>query len=66
MWTFWFPKMLTWWAAPTGRTLQERYPARPGAFTTHYSSVELTEEAFVKKPRGRNWRPEDNQTKITW
>lgn len=33
---------------PRGRTLQERYPAAPGAFVTSYSSVDLPEEAFVK------------------
>lgn len=31
--------------------LQRRYPPRPGAFTTHYSSVELPEAAFVQRPR---------------
>lgn len=28
--------------------LQQRYPCSPQAFTTHYSSVELPEEAFVE------------------
>lgn len=36
---------------PVGRTLQERYPAAPGAFVTSYSSIDLPEEAFVKEPR---------------
>jgi glycosyltransferase involved in cell wall biosynthesis len=45
----------------TARVLQERYPARPGAVATHYSSVELPDEAFVDHPRppGRSsgrWR----------
>jgi glycosyltransferase involved in cell wall biosynthesis len=35
----------------TSETLQRRYPANPGAYTTHYSSVELPEEAFVNTPR---------------
>lgn len=43
---------LIWFRPPTGHTLQERYPARPGVFTTSYSSVELPEEAFVAEPRG--------------
>ena len=35
----------------TGSVLQQRYPPAPGAFTTHYSSVELPDEAFVAEPR---------------
>lgn len=35
----------------TERTLQMRYPPAPGAFTTHYSSVDLPPEAFVPTPR---------------
>jgi glycosyltransferase involved in cell wall biosynthesis len=31
----------------TERTLQERYPAPPGGFSTHYSSVELGRESYV-------------------
>lgn len=31
----------------TAGILQHRYPAAPGAFTTHYSSIELRDEAFV-------------------
>jgi hypothetical protein len=34
--------------APPGRTLRERYPPAPGAYVTWYSSIELTEEWFVK------------------
>lgn len=35
----------------TERVLQRRYPPAPGAFTTHYSSVELPPAAFVNVPR---------------
>ena len=35
----------------TEGALQQRYPPRPGAVTTHYSSVELPEAAFVKEPK---------------
>lgn len=35
----------------TESTLQRRYPPRHGAFTTHYSSVDLSSEAFVAFPR---------------
>lgn len=35
----------------TEQALQRRYPPRPDAFTTHYSSVELPEIAFAKAPR---------------
>ena len=31
--------------------LQSRYPAAPHAFTTHYSSIELPQEAIVNAPR---------------
>jgi glycosyltransferase involved in cell wall biosynthesis len=31
--------------------LQKRYPPAPGAFTTHYSSIELPPEAFADQPR---------------
>lgn len=34
--------------APTGRTLRDRYPPAPGAYVTSYSSIELTEDWFVK------------------
>lgn len=39
-----------WWGGDPpvpGQTLQERYPAAEGAFTTSYSSVDLPEEAFI-------------------
>jgi oligosaccharide repeat unit polymerase len=44
----------------TERALQRRYPPGPGAFSTHYSSVELPDEAFAMQPRsgvaaGRPW-----------
>lgn len=32
----------------TRTVLQQRYPPHPEAFATHYSSIELTEEAFAK------------------
>lgn len=35
----------------TERALQRRYPPAPDAATTHYSSVELGDEAFVSEPR---------------
>jgi len=35
----------------TERTLQERFKPSFGAFTTHYSSVELSDEAFVTTQR---------------
>lgn len=35
----------------TEQTLQRRYPPTQGAFTTHYSSIELPEKAFVNAPR---------------
>ncbi len=41
----------------TERTLQERYPPAPGAFTTHYSSIALRPEAFAAAPR----RPGDGR-----
>jgi glycosyltransferase involved in cell wall biosynthesis len=34
----------------TNEALQNRYPPNPKAFTTHYSSIELTEEAFIETP----------------
>lgn len=45
------PRWFDWFRPPQGQTLQERYPAAPGAFTTSYSSVDLPEEAFVTAPR---------------
>jgi glycosyltransferase involved in cell wall biosynthesis len=35
----------------TAGTLQARYPARPGVFVTHYSSVDLGPEAVAAAPR---------------
>lgn len=35
----------------TAAALQERYPHRRDVFTTHYSSVQIDEGAFAKKPR---------------
>jgi glycosyltransferase involved in cell wall biosynthesis len=35
----------------TERALQQRYPPAPGAYATHYSSVELADEAFSPAPR---------------
>jgi hypothetical protein len=32
-------------------TLQQRYPPKPGAFVTSYSSIELGDEWFVASPR---------------
>lgn len=35
----------------TAQALQKRYPPGPSAFTTHYSSIELPDEAFVQEAR---------------
>ena len=35
----------------TARALQHRYPPAPTAFSTHYSSVELPDYAFLSSPR---------------
>jgi len=35
----------------TKAALQQRYPPSPGAYTTHYSSVELPDKAFVTQAR---------------
>lgn len=35
----------------TEHYLQKRYPNAPGVFATHFSSIELSEEAFVACPR---------------
>jgi len=35
----------------TKNTLQHKYPSRPNAFTTHYSSIVLKDEAFVTEAR---------------
>ncbi|MDQ6908443.1 MAG: glycosyltransferase family 4 protein [Chloroflexota bacterium] len=55
---WWFPKKLTRLcagAAATGyvteHALQRRYPPTPGAFTTYYSDVELSNDTFVAAPR---------------
>src|SRR5690606_36935126 len=55
---WWFPRRLrqqvTGAAAVayvTQFSLQQRYPAAAGAFTTHYSSIELGDEAFVSEAR---------------
>ncbi|MEW2589385.1 glycosyltransferase family 4 protein [Micromonospora aurantiaca] len=37
----------------TSRTLQARYPTRPGTLCTGISSVNLPPEAYVPQPRGR-------------
>lgn len=36
----------------TQRALQQRYPPAPDAVTTHFSSIDLAESAFVQAPRG--------------
>jgi len=43
----------------TEQYLQQRYPIAPGAFATHYSSVELPDVAFASAPRST--RKEDAQ-----
>ncbi len=55
---WWFPRQLRLMCAGaraasyvTEHTLQRRYPPAPDAFSTHYSSIELPEEAFVPTPR---------------
>ena len=35
----------------TAEALQKRYPVRPGAFSTHYSSIELKDEVLLSVPR---------------
>jgi glycosyltransferase involved in cell wall biosynthesis len=35
----------------TEQVLQQRYPPAPGTFSTHYSSVELHDDAFLDVPR---------------
>jgi glycosyltransferase involved in cell wall biosynthesis len=37
----------------TERALQERYPPAPDAFSTHYSSIQLHDDAFVSVPPER-------------
>lgn len=55
---WWFPRKLRQQclracavAYVTETALQERYPPDPHAYTTHYSSVDLPEDAFVATPR---------------
>jgi glycosyltransferase involved in cell wall biosynthesis len=55
---WWFPRQLRRQCAGacaaayvTRHNLQRRYPPAAGGFSTHYSSVELPEEAFVSQPR---------------
>lgn len=55
---WWFPRRLRRQCAGacaaayvTQHTLQRRYPPPAGSFSTHYSSVELPEDAFVSDPR---------------
>lgn len=64
-----FRPLLRWWltrrlrrrcasasavAYVTGEALQRRYPPSPEAFSTHYSSVELPDCAFIASPRKAN------------
>jgi glycosyltransferase involved in cell wall biosynthesis len=55
---WWFPRQLREQCAGacavsyvTARALQCRYPASTSAFSTHYSSIELHDSAFVSTPR---------------
>ena len=55
---WWFPRQLRRQCAEacaatyvTERALQSRYPSLPSAFSTHYSSVELSDSAFVSASR---------------
>jgi glycosyltransferase involved in cell wall biosynthesis len=55
---WWFPRELRRQcraacatAYVTAHALQRRYPGAPGAFTTHYSSVELRSDAFAPSAR---------------
>jgi glycosyltransferase involved in cell wall biosynthesis len=55
---WWFPRQLRRQCAGacasayvTEQTLQRRYPPGAGAFSTYYSSVELSGSAFVSEPR---------------
>jgi glycosyltransferase involved in cell wall biosynthesis len=45
----------------TEHTLQRRYPPAPGAFSTHYSSIELPDAALVAAPRS----PQPQQRRFT-
>lgn len=42
----------------TEKTLQLRYPPGPNTFTTHYSSVELPEQAFAAAPKPFSHHPD--------
>jgi glycosyltransferase involved in cell wall biosynthesis len=48
----------------TKQALQERYPSGKEAYSTYYSDVELTDEAFVSAPRSLNPKS-GTQTLIT-
>lgn len=48
----------------TEHALQRRYPPAPGAFSTNYSDVELTDEAFVASPR--SWGEEKRPTRLVF
>ncbi|MGE5757030.1 MAG: glycosyltransferase [Planctomycetaceae bacterium] len=55
---WWFPRQLRRQCARacatayvTEAALQRRYPSSPGAFSTHYSSIELPEPAFARLSR---------------
>lgn len=47
----------------TERTLQRRYPASINAYQTHYSSVDLPDDAFVDQPRDNARTPAANNPK---
>lgn len=55
---WWFPRQVRRQCAGacaaayvTAHALQRRYPPARGAYTTHYSSIELPDTAFVRTPR---------------
>ncbi len=57
---WWFPRAVRRQCARacavayvTAETLQRRYPASADAYVTSYSSVDLTDEAFIAEPRPR-------------
>ena len=58
---WWFPRQLRHLCGNaaavsyvTRAALQRRYPPSSNAYTTHYSSVELREDAFIRQPRVYN------------
>jgi len=60
---WWFPRILRRQCARASATayvtsyaLQKRYPPASGTFTTHYSSVELPQNAFAASPRSATAR----------